>query len=152
MRLDTLLKRDRVLVLDACKDRNELFARLIEPVDSLGPSAEDLIDALKKREALGPTSTPDGVAFPHAMLEGITETALVVALVKGGTNFEVGDHPHCDLIFCMFGSPARPWEHVQLLARLARISRGDDALDRLRACTDNESLYAALAEEDRRHV
>jgi len=152
MKLDTLLQRDRILVLDACKERDELFERLIEPAKGLGPSNEALIESLIAREAIGPTSTPEGVAFPHAILDGIEETALVVALVLGGTNFESGEHPHCDIIFCMFGNPARPMEHVQLLARLARISRGVETLDRFRACADSESLYAALVEEDRRHV
>ncbi len=152
MKLDKLLQKDRILVLDACKGRDELFQRLIEPVQALVPNGAALIESLVEREDLGPTSTPEGVAFPHAILEGIEQTALVVALIKGGTNFENADHPHCDIVFCMFGNPQRPWEHVRLLARLARISRGHETLDRFRACTDPDGLYAALVEEDRRHV
>jgi len=152
MRLDKLLIQDRILVLDACKDRDELFDRLIETVSDLGVEPAALIESLLAREALGPTSTHEGVAFPHAIMDEITETALVVASVKGGTDFKVPDYPLCDLVFCMFGNPVRPWEHVQLLARLARISRGVDALDRFRACDDASSLYAALVEEDRAHV
>ena len=152
MKLGSLLQKDRILVIEACKDRDELFARLADAVPGLAESPDALIESLKAREELKPTSTPEGVAFPHAIRESIGETSLVVASIKGGTDFRNPDHPFCDLVFCMFGSPAKPWEHLQLIARLARISRGDEALDRLKACEDSESLYAALIEEDRSHV
>ena len=152
MHLDELIQEDRILVLDACKDRDELLRRLAKAAGDLGPSEETLLEALHQREASGATSTPEGVAFPHALHPDIKETALVVALVRAGTAFGKSDHPHCDLIFCLFGEPSHPWVHVQLLARLARIARGTGAMDRLRACKDPSSLYAAMVEEDRSHV
>lgn len=152
MRLNSLLQQDRILVLDACKSRDDLFERLARAAGDIGVDHATLLESLRSREESGATSTPEGVAFPHAMHAEIRSTALVVALVKSGTDFGNPDHPRCDLVFCLFGEPSRPWLHVQLLARLARIARGAGAMDRLRACEDAGSLYTAMAEEDRSHV
>lgn len=152
MQLENLLRRDRVLVLDSCADRGELFERLVETVGDVGPGRDALVRSLVSREEEGPTSTPEGVAFPHALMVDIEETALVAALVRGGIDFGNREHPLCDVVFCLFGDPSKPWEHVQLLARLARVSHGPGAIERFRACDDAGALYDAVVEEDRSHV
>lgn len=152
MQLEKFLQPGRILLLDSCKDRGDLFAKLAEKAGDIGPSTEELVSGLESREAEGPTSTPEGVAFPHALVEGIRETVLVVALVRSGTNFRNPDHPLCDVIFCLFGEPSKPYQHVRVLARMARVCRGSGAIDRFRACESEESLYSALVEEDRSHV
>jgi mannitol/fructose-specific phosphotransferase system IIA component (Ntr-type) len=89
------------------------------------------------------------VAFPHAMAIEIDQTLVAAVYVPGGVDFGMARHPPPDLIFCMFGSPQHPWEHVRLLARLARLVRSEEARARLRATTDAADLYARLVQEDR---
>ena len=52
----------------------------------------------------------------------------------------------------MVGSDDRPWEHVRLLARLARIVKSPGAHERLCEATDAADLHARLVREDRVHV
>lgn len=154
MRLESFLKKSHVLVLSDPSSRNDVFQRIAEAAAAsmAGSPVSDLVTALMAREEQMPTSTPEGVGFPHALLPAIDETLVIVALLKPGISFGVADHPPVDLVFGMFGSSEKPWEHVRLLARLARIARGEGALERIRAAEDEESLYEALIEEDRSHV
>jgi len=153
MRLESFLKQADVLVIEEPGSRNDVLERIAEAAATSGGAEQsDLLDSLLEREKQMPTSTPEGVGFPHALLPAIEQTRVIAALLKPGVSFGVADHPPVDLVFGMFGSSEKPWEHVRLLARLARIARGEGALERLRAAADEEALYEALIEEDRSHV
>lgn len=107
-----------------------------------------ILAALQAREAQRSTGTPDGVAFPHALLPGMPRSLVVVIRTRSVVYF---DHSRCDLIFAMFGDAEQPWEHVRLLARLARLTATPEARDRLRAADTNEALRAAIQAEDEAH-
>jgi len=149
MRLEYLLDPERTLVLDGLSDRDELLRRLAAAAagDALDP--EKVEQGIRKRESDAPTSTPEGVGFPHALIEGVEETVLVAARAPAGVNMGAPDQPPTDIFFCMIGSPEKPWEHVRLLARLARIARGEGALDRIREASTPQALHDALVAEDR---
>ena len=153
MRLEPILKPDLTLCVDDVADRDDLLHRLAKIASSQIPtqSVESIFHALEAREEQTPTATSEGVAFPHAMLDDVGETLLIVMKLTSGVSFTSSDLPASDIIFCMIGSAGKPWAHVRLLARLARIARGVGALDRLRAATTADELFERLIEEDRAH-
>lgn len=154
MKLSPLIKPQLALVLERVSSRDELLGKLADHIAEAEPEidATALEAALAEREAQGPTSTPEGVAFPHAMYAGAEQTLVAVALVKGGVDFGHADHPPCDIIFTLVGPPDSAWEHVSILARLARICHAPGALKCLRGATTSEALHACLTQEDQRHV
>ena len=153
MKLESLIDLELTLVLDDVADRDALLRRLAE---HLAARIEDidagrLHQALVDRERQAPTSTPEGVAFPHALYEGAGETCVVLARVPGGVDFGHPDHPPSDLIFAMVGPSDAAWQHVSILARLARICHSPGALDAMRKARDAQSLFECLQAEDARH-
>lgn len=154
MRLEPLLNPDLVLVLEGLPDKDAVLHALAKAalgsLNGVDPTA--LEQELAERERRYPTSTPDGVAFPHAMLPTIQNTVVVAALLRPGVSFGVDSHPAADIVFGTFGCAEKPFGHVRLLARLARIARGPGALDRLRAAKDGPSLFRQLVDEDRLHA
>ena len=153
MRLEPLLDAANTLVLTGCPDRDAVLRRLAEHAHGrIGAIPSDgLYEALLDRERRYPTSTPEGVAFPHAMLEEIGETLLIVARLTPPVAFRPGEHGPIRLVFGIFGSASKPFQHVQLLARLAMIVRTKAARERLCAASDGAALFGALLEEDRAH-
>lgn len=151
MRLEQYLHPDRTLVLEGVSDRDDLLVRLAGAAATAGVDSVELQASLLDRESRAPTSTPEGVAFPHALLESVEDTVVVAALAPGGVRLGKADHPPSDVIFCMVGSAKAPWDHVRLLARLARIARGPGALERLRQARSGAELYEELVREDRAH-
>ena len=154
MRLEEFCKSELALVLDGVKSRDAALERIAQAAapEIPGVDAAQLLASLVEREAKTPTSTPEGVAFPHALLPGLEQTIVVVATAKPAINFGVKGHPGSDVLFAMFGPEERPWDHVRLLARIARVSRGSGALERFRQAASAEALYEALIAEDRTHV
>ncbi len=153
MRLEPLLDHAMVLVIDEPASKEDVLRRLAEQAVTRIHSidAAHLAAELEERERRIPTSTPEGVAFPHAMLPAIDDTIVVPALVRPGVDFGTEAHPPSDVLFGMFGCSDRPFSHVRLLARLSRVARGPGALERFRKCTDQQNFYDALIDEDRKH-
>ncbi|MFG0257135.1 MAG: PTS sugar transporter subunit IIA [Phycisphaerales bacterium JB043] len=153
MRLETFISPERTLILENLRDRDALLRALAEAgADSDGGlDAEALFASLREREESGPTCTPEGVGFPHAMLETETKTVVIAAKLVPSVSMGSAEQPPVDLVFCMLGGKDKPWEHVRLLARLARIARAEGALQRLRDATDASDLYARLIAEDASH-
>jgi len=153
MELAPYLREHLCTVIDQPMTRDDLLRRFSEAVDSLLPdvNSDALTARLIDREEQSPTSTDEGVAFPHAIAPDIDTTVVAAARISPGVDFGVKRHPRCDLVFCMFGSSKDPWEHVRLLARLARIVHTADARKRLRSAKTADELYQRLLQEDRSH-
>lgn len=153
MRLEPFLKPGNVEIAEGVPSRDDLLDRLAKKAHGQLPAApfDRLLRELTDREKRYPTSIPEGVAFPHAILDTIDRTMIVVALCRPPVSFGVRGHPPCDLVFGMFGNANEPWEHVRMLARLARITHGPGALARLRAAKDAQELFDLLILEDRKY-
>lgn len=154
MKLDQLLRPEMTYRLDPVDTRDALLKalsqRIADQID--GVDAAELHASLLEREERGVTSTPDGVAFPHAMLEGIDRSFIAAAYVPGGVNMGRREHPPCDVVFVLVGPTNAAWEHVRALARLARICHTPGTLDHLRGAADAAQLHERLLAEDARHV
>ena len=154
MKLETYVTQELTWLLDetaSCRDLlADLAGRIARSIGGVEP--DPLLQALIDREKQHSTGTPEGVAFPHAMIEGLSDTYVAAALVRKGVSFDATDGERCDVVFVLVGPPDAAWVHVSVLARLARICHGPGALDRLRAAPDSAAFHNRLIEEDRRHV
>lgn len=141
-------------VMDAQESRNRLLEEISRRVGAVVPAinSQRLYQALLARETQGTTATPEGVALPHAMLEGLGESFIIAALVRGGVTFGGFPQRQVDLVFTLVGPQERAWEHIRLLARLARICHGPGALEGLRSAAGGEDLHRILLAEDQRYA
>ena len=154
MHLGPLLRQDLTLILTGCADRHAALEQIAQRVAPglPGIEAQGLLTDLLARENEYPTSTREGVAFPHVLLPGVEETVVSVGLLRPGVRWSKQESTPQDLVFVMIGPDSKPWQHVRLLARLARISTSQGALERLRAATTAEDLFERLVAEDNAHA
>ncbi len=142
MKLGPLLRPDDVLVVSS-SSWGEVARALAERavVDAPEVGAEDVVANLEGAKI----PCQDGVAFPHARLPGLRRTALVVALAPAGVQVA---GQRVDLVFLLTGPADAAWQHLSLLARVARLCNRPGVLRRLRAASDPATLLARLREED----
>lgn len=118
---------------------------------ALGASIRDLHEALRRRERIRPTALPGGVAVPHAIVPGLGRTLVVPMVVRSGVQFDA-QQPLCVVIIGLFGDTAQPWEHVRMLARLAKIANDPRAIAALRDAIDAHDLCHRMLEHDAARV
>lgn len=141
-----LLARKTTLVVRALSDRDAVLARLAQAASAdLGniPPAR-LFTALLERERKMPTATPEGVAFPHALLPELARRVIVCAKLDPPVSFTGPGGRPVTLAFGAFAPAGQPDEHLRTLSRLARLARTPGLLDAVRAAGDEDALWRTL--------
>lgn len=82
-----------------------------------------LVKKLEERESLSTTGVGEGIAIPHASLEGFSRTLIPMGIVPDGVDFASVDGKKAKVIFMIVGSLSDPRLHIQILARIVRLCR-----------------------------
>lgn len=126
---------------------SELFAA--QSSDTL--DAHHVFESLNARERLGTTAIDHGVAIPHGRIKGTTETIGAFLQLSDGIDCDALDGQPVNLIFALLVPEESTEEHLQLLARLARMFSDNDLREQLRSADDNQTLYQLLIDWDSSH-
>jgi PTS system nitrogen regulatory IIA component len=113
------------------------------------PSAA-VLAALLEREAAGSTGLGEGVALPHARLDGLERLQGVFVRLDAPVPFDAVDDQPVDLILALLvPAEATGLEHVQALARAARLLRRPELREQLRKAQTPDAVHALLARDSR---
>lgn len=144
MALSDLISADAVLGTLSASNRKQALQMMCEAAGAkLGVDSRGILDAVMDRERLGSTGVGDGVAIPHARLDGLSGVLGLFARLKTPIDFEATDGRPVDLIFLLLAPEAASTEHLKALARVSRVFRREDIRTRLRM-TDSRDGMAAL--------
>ncbi len=113
----------------------------------LGSAA--ILASLSEREAAGSTGVGHGVAIPHGPLAVLTAVRGVFVRLEAPVDFGAIDDEPVDLIFALLTPPGRGPEHLQALARVARLLSRRRLAQQLRATRTSDELLALLVGEAR---
>ncbi|MEM9600457.1 MAG: PTS sugar transporter subunit IIA [Pseudomonadota bacterium] len=112
-----------------------------------GVACRDIVTAALERERLGSTGVGNGVALPHARIEGVDHVMAAFARLSEPIDFDAVDGRPVDLI-CFLLAPADcGGAHLRALARVSRLLRRQETRQRLRAAPGPEALYAILSDD-----
>lgn len=148
MRLADKIRSDLVLIAPAVERRDELF-RLFGSVferSGLVPDGDQVVHKLLEREQILSTGIGGGVAVPHAQVPGIGQLAMAASIHPAGIDYPALDEKPVRLVFCLIGGSRTAADHLAGLARLARLARRGDALDRLIGVDTGDAFLAVLSE------
>jgi PTS system nitrogen regulatory IIA component len=146
--LSALLQGGAILPLSEAGSRKQAIHLLCEALaEATGISARKIEEAVMERERLGSTGVGEGVAIPHARLEGLdAPVGAYMRLVKG-VEFEAIDERPCDLIFMLLAPQAAGADHLRALAQVSRVFRQGAVRDGLRAARELEEVKAIICQE-----
>lgn len=109
-----------------------------------GSSAAEISSVLAARERLGSTGLGMGVAIPHAKLRTLQRPFGAFFRLAAPCPFEAIDGEDVDLVVLLLLPEASPQEHLNVLARIARLLRDTDVLTQLREAADAAALHRVL--------
>lgn len=148
MALSDLLSADAVLGTISASNRKQALQMLCEAAGAkLGIDSREILDSVMERERLGSTGVGDGVAIPHARLDGLAGVFGLFARLKTPIDFEAIDGRPVDLVFLLLAPEAASTDHLKALARVSRVFRRDDIRTRLRMTDARDGMAAILAQE-----
>lgn len=113
--------------------------------------AADIFDSLIARERLGTTAIDHGVAIPHGRIKNSKQTIGAFVQFSDGIDCDAMDHQSVNLMFALLVPEESTEEHLQLLARLAKMFNDAELRERLQNTHDNKALYDLLIQWDQTH-
>jgi PTS system nitrogen regulatory IIA component len=142
-----ILKPEAVRILSGATSKKRLMQELGFIVEAAyGVPHSRAVEALLERESLGPTGVGNGVALPHARIDGLDQVVGVLTLLEKPINFDSVDRQPVDLAFALFAPEDAGVEHLKALALVSRTLRDTSLCAKLRANTDPMTLYTIVTE------
>ena len=154
-RLGRLLGSSGVHIGLQAASSSELLAQLVALLSESGDvplAAAPLLEkALLDREQLGTTGLGGGIAVPHAYVDGLDHTSLLVATLSSPVDFAAVDQTPIDLVLLLVGPASDEMKHLGLIARIARLLHDPGFVAELRAARSPEEGRAAIERLESRH-
>jgi len=147
MALTDLLSPEAVLPALKVNGKKQALQELSAHAAELtGLDERDIFETLLQRERLGSTGIGDGIAIPHGKPARIDRLFGLFARLERPIDFEALDGQPVDLVFLLLAPESAGADHLKALARVARVLREPDVLERIRATRDPAALFAILTQ------
>ncbi|MDR1787473.1 MAG: PTS sugar transporter subunit IIA [Treponema sp.] len=103
------------------EDKEEVFEELVDHYcQREGSEArEDILDALRKREAKMSTGIHKGIALPHGKSDAVSGIKGVLGISRKGINYDALDGQPVYILFMLLAPEKDSEIHLRLLKRLA---------------------------------
>jgi mannitol/fructose-specific phosphotransferase system IIA component (Ntr-type) len=152
VKLSELLGEAGILTGFQAGSKDEALAKLVDALVAGGRIPPDrgqtVLEALQARESLASTGMEDGVAFPHASVEGVDRAAAAFGISAGGIPFQSADGQPARLIMLLVIPRRSVQPHIRTLAGMARLlSDGTVREALLRAPTARDALRLIAEQE-----
>ena len=146
--LTSLLTGGVIIPSLEAKSRKQAIHALAEALaEATGIGLREIDDAVMEREKLGSTGVGEGVAIPHARLEGVDAPVGGYLRLVHGVDFEAIDDRPCDLIFMLLAPKSSGADHLRALAQVSRTFRQSAVRDALREANTEEEVKAIVCRE-----
>ena len=143
--LGSLLSERQIVIWNDPVSKDAVFKGLVGSLDGqLEVPAELALAALGEREKKGSTFMNEGVALPHARIEGLTSPRIALGLIHGGVLDSPAVKP-IEVVFMLLSPAQGANVHLQVLAKAGRMLQNRELRKRLdKATTAGEAMEYIL--------
>lgn len=150
MRIVDLITREMVVSNLSATDRKGVIRELAKHLADAHEEIDydRLVKVLCDREALASTAIGQGVAIPHGKLSEISEIRACIGRAPDGVEFDSMDGNPTHIFIVMVAPENSSGSHLKALARISRVFKGAEILQRLLEAPGADELFAVLEERD----
>jgi PTS system nitrogen regulatory IIA component len=99
---------------------------------------------IAKREQLGSTGMGEGIAIPHARIEGLSKPFGLLARLRKPIDFASIDGKPVEIVLFLLLPAKAQGEELTALASVARKLRDSELISRLRGATDGPDVFRTM--------
>jgi two-component system, OmpR family, sensor histidine kinase KdpD len=143
--LTSFLSTRRICIINRPVTKELVLRSLVEIAakDVQDADEEAIWKAVQKREEEGSTFFNQGVAFPHARMNGISLPVLTLALTRQGV-IDVSTEKPMELVFLILSPAHLPELQIKVLGLLSRLAQSRQLLQELSSVENSEQALAAI--------
>jgi two-component system sensor histidine kinase KdpD len=147
-RLTDFLKPDQIVIWEEPLTKFQAMRALVATLKGKCPlSSEELLQRLLERENQGSTFLNEGVALPHARIEGLDAPYVALGLCRSGILDAFTEMP-IEAVFLLLTPKDRHRSHLQLLAVTGRLMQNRPLRNQLRMETGPLGVFRILRESE----
>ncbi len=155
MKLSGILKKESILILEDAPDKWSVIRSMVDALadsafaEDLDPAVRaSLYEEIERREKVGPTGLGEGIAFPHARINGLERPLIAFASVPNGVDFDAPDGLPARLVF-LFLHPAKRVElGVKINAVCSRFLMQPEIRKALLEAASPEEIYQIMLQNN----
>ena len=102
---------------------------------------------IREREEQGSTFFNEGVAFPHARIEGLKSSCVAVGIPRRGVSDVTTDKP-IECVFLIFSPADIPDEQIQILGLASKAALDRQLMENLLSASTPDNAYASIQNWD----
>ncbi|MDR1106442.1 MAG: PTS sugar transporter subunit IIA [Treponema sp.] len=123
MFLHELFKPEFIKVGVEAEDKDEVFEELVDHFCQVKKSKarEEILDALRVREAKMSTGIHKGIAIPHGKTNAVENVQGVLGISRKGVDYDALDGQPVYLLFMVLAPQKDSEKHLRILKRLAEL-------------------------------
>ncbi|MDR1286217.1 MAG: PTS sugar transporter subunit IIA [Treponema sp.] len=123
MFLHELFKPEFIKVGVEAEDKDEVFEELVDHFCQVKKSKarEEILDALRAREAKMSTGIHKGIAIPHGKTNAVENVQGVLGISRKGVDYDALDGQPVYLLFMVLAPQKDSEKHLRILKRLAEL-------------------------------
>ena len=137
---DYLNKNKILFDLDAVNYKQAIKQML----DISGVETSGAIERIMEREVTMSTALGNGVALPRVILESITKTEIIIAIIPKGIKFECLDLLPIKIVILHLFS--KHDDHASILARTLRLMNDDNLKNEIINCRTGDDVLEVIRE------
>lgn len=147
MTLDQIIDHQSVFANVKAQNKKQLLLELSQALAArVAIDHRIIFETLLTREKLGSTGIGQGIAIPHGKVPTLNRVYGLFARLATPVDFDSVDGQPVDLVFVLLAPDHAGADHLKALARISRLLRDPEVVDKLRGTAEAESLYAILTE------
>ena len=145
MSISDVLSEDMILTEIAADSKRHLLEQIATFVaEREGLDKNAVFEAVLERENLGSTGYGNGVAFPHARLEGLKNVVAVFARLKNPIDYDALDGNPVDMVAFMISPENSGDDHLRTLAIFSRVLKDAEICRAIRAAKNAHEIYSVM--------
>jgi PTS system nitrogen regulatory IIA component len=147
MELGDLIRLEAIVPSLKAKNKKQVLEEVASKAAAMtGLAPREILESLLQRERLGSTGVGRGIAIPHARVADLKSIFSLFARLEAPVDFDAPDEEPVDLIFLLLAPEHAGADHLKALARISRLLREPQSIEKLRASHDRAELYAVLTQ------
>jgi len=133
------------------KNKADVIEQLVDLFAQAGvvEDKENFGDTIRKREKLESTAIGKGVAIPHGRSGDVKELKVAFARSKQGVDFKAVDKQPVSLFFMIAAPETAQKEYLQLIAKIARLSKSRVMREALQNVTNPREVLELIQDFDK---
>ena len=151
--LNIKFDNSHVSINDDSKSKKSVLEKLASILSrATGIDTDIIFNKLYEREKLGSTSVGNGVAIPHARLEGINVPFISVVVLEEAIDFDNIDDFDVDIVACLIVPYEQTEDHLILLSSLSQILDNISNRKKIRNSRNSEQVITSLESDNLNYI